>query len=141
MLISAVSIVSAGGYGSKGSSSGGGGYGGGSSLGGGGGGYGGGLGGFGGGRGGGGGGGFAGGIIPAAIQTTHNIEFREVPSTGSVQPAVIEVGSQSLPVMILFRSSSSTLNVQQMHDSAQGSVQESSSEGKGFKCSKNLQKN
>ena len=70
----------------------------------------------------------AGQIVPAAIQTRHSVEFRDVPSTGSVNPTVVEVGASSLPVTILFRSASSSLNVQQAHDGAQGSVQESSSE-------------
>ncbi|KPM04635.1 DFP2-like protein 14 [Sarcoptes scabiei] len=130
VFASCLAIASAAGYGGKsGGSSGG--YGGGSS-----GGYGGGASfgglGLGGGFGGSGrgvpGSSIAGQIIPIAVQSNHQIEFRDVPSTGAVTPAVIEVGAQSLPVMILFRSSSSTLNVQQMHDGAQGSVQESSSE-------------
>ena len=32
-----------------------------------------------------------GGVIPAAIQTRHQISYREVPSSGFVQPATIEV--------------------------------------------------
>ena len=35
----------------------------------------------------------AGQVIPAAIQTLHNIEFRDVPSTGSVAPTTVEVSS------------------------------------------------
>ena len=67
-------------------------------------------------------------VIPAAIQTHHQIEFRDVPSTGMVNPTTIEVGANSVPLNILFRSASSNLNIQQAHDGAQGSVQESQSE-------------
>lgn len=77
----------------------------------------------------GGGSGYSGGVIPAAIQTRHNIEFREVPSTGSIQPATIEVGASSIPLNILFRSASSSLNVLQHHQGAAGDTQESESEG------------
>lgn len=73
---------------------------------------------------------YSGGAIPAAIQTRHNIEFREIPSTGSIQPATIEVGASSIPLNILFRSASSSLNVLQHHQGAAGDTQESQSEGK-----------
>ena len=116
MIVSAlVACVAAGGYGGGGGGSSGGGYGGGSR-----GGYG------GGGRGGGGGG--LGQVVPAAIQTRHEIQFKDVPSTGSVEPATIDVGASSVPLQILFRSASSNLNIQQVHDGAQGSTQESNSE-------------
>ena len=86
-------------------------------------------GGFGGGYGGGyGGGGGLGQVVQAAIQTKHDIQFRDVPSTGSVAPTTIDVGASSVPLNILFRSASSNLNVLQQHDGAQGSNQESSSE-------------
>lgn len=78
--------------------------------------------------GGGGGGGYGGGVVPAAIQTRHNIEFRDVPSTGSIQPSTIEVGASSIPLNILFRSASSNLNVLQQHQGAGGDTQETSSE-------------
>jgi len=70
----------------------------------------------------------AGQTVQAAIQTRHNVEFRDVPSSGSVAPTIIEVGASSIPMTILFRSASSSLNVQQQHDGAQGSVQESQSD-------------
>ena len=117
-----VACVAAGGYGGGSS----GGYGGGSGRSSGG--YGGGSG-YGGGRGmGGGRSGGGGQVVPAAIQTRHQIEFRDVPSSGSVEPTTIEVGANSVPLQILFRSASSNLNVQQAHDGAQGSTQESQSE-------------
>ncbi len=82
----------------------------------------------GGGRGGGyGGGGGGGGIIPAAIHTRHTIDFRNVPSTGAVAPTTIEVGSNSVPLNILFRSSSSNINVQQAHEGGGGDTQHSQS--------------
>lgn len=132
-MVSVISTVSAGGYSKGGGGSSSGGYGRSIGVGGGGGQLilmgGGGGGGFGfGSNSGGNAGQFAGQLIPAAIHTVHNIEFRDVPSTGSFNPATIEVGAQSIPLMILFRSSSSTLNIQQAHDGAQGSTQESSSE-------------
>ena len=67
-------------------------------------------------------------VVPAAIQTRHQIEFRDVQSSGSVEPTTVEVGANSVPLQILFRSASSNLNVQQAHDGAQGSTQESQSE-------------
>ena len=76
----------------------------------------------------GGGSGYSGQVVNAAIQTRHEIQFRDVPSTGSVEPSTIEVGASSIPLNILFRSASSNLNVLQHHDGAQGSTQESDSE-------------
>ena len=67
-------------------------------------------------------------VVQAAIQTRHEIQFKDVPSTGSIEPTTIEVGASPLPLTILFRSASSNLNIQQAHDGAQGSVQETSSE-------------
>ena len=74
------------------------------------------------------GGNFAGGVISAAIQTRHNIEYKDVPSGGNIQPAMIEVGASPIPVNILFRSASSNLNVLQQHQGAGGDTQESQSE-------------
>ena len=110
----------AGGYGGSSSRGGGGGYGGG--------GYGGGGVSRGAGFGGMGAGGLGGQVVSAAIQTRHQVEFRDVPSTGSVEPTTIEVGAGQIPLNILFRSASSNLNIAQVHDGAQGSVQESSSD-------------
>lgn len=123
----------AAGYGGGGSM--GGGYGGGmgGGLGGGAGGYGGGMGGgaggYGGGMGGGMGGGYGGGMpIPASVQSRHNVQYMDVPSTGMVKPTSIEIGASHVPINFLFRSASSHLNVQQKHQGAPGSSQESASE-------------
>ncbi|KAH9393290.1 hypothetical protein TYRP_021980 [Tyrophagus putrescentiae] len=122
LIISALIAVAAA-YGGGGGRSSGGGYGGGMSRSSGGG-YGGGS-----GRGGSGGrGGGEGQVIPAAIQSRHQIEFRDVPSTGEVSPTTIEVGAGQIPLNILFRSASSNLNIQQSHEGAGGSNQETSSE-------------
>lgn len=67
-------------------------------------------------------------LIPIAIQTRHNIEYRKVPSTGSIQTATVEVGANSIPINVIFRSASSLLNVLQQHQGALGDVQESSSQ-------------
>jgi len=45
-----------------------------------------------------------------------------------VKPTTIEVGANSVPLNIVFRSASSALNIQQQHEPAQGSTQETSSE-------------
>ena len=74
-------------------------------------------GGYGGGSSGGYGGGLSGGqTVAAAIQTRHQLSYVDVPTTRNLNPATIEIGASQLPVTILFRSSSSSLNVQQAHD-------------------------
>lgn len=96
-----------------------------------GGGYGGGFGGgLGGGFGGGGygGGGYGGGVIPAAIQSRHNVQYYDVPSSGYAKPVTVEVGANSVPLNVLFRSASSALNVQQYHQGAKGGYQETQSQ-------------
>ena len=80
-----------------------------------------------------GGGGYGGGVIPAAIQSRHNIQYYDVPNSGYIQPTTIEVGANQIPLNILFRSASSSLNVQQKHESAQGSYQKSQSEDEPHK--------
>lgn len=63
------------------------------------------------------GGGYGGGqTVAAAIQTRHQLSYVDVPTTRNLNPATIEIGASQLPVTILFRSSSSSLNVQQAHD-------------------------
>ncbi|OTF72164.1 hypothetical protein BLA29_011543 [Euroglyphus maynei] len=54
--------------------------------------------------------------VSAAVQTRHQVNFVDVPTTQNLQPTTIEIGASQLPVTILFRSSSSSLNVQQFHD-------------------------
>ncbi|KAH9521070.1 uncharacterized protein LOC124496166 [Dermatophagoides farinae] len=66
--------------------------------------------------------------VAAAIQTRHELNFVHVPTTQNLKPTTIEIGASKLPITILFRSSSSSLNVQQAHDGATGSTQETSSE-------------
>ncbi|XP_046914710.2 uncharacterized protein LOC124495388 [Dermatophagoides farinae] len=119
VVASLIACVSAGGYGGGSS----GGYSSGGSRGGG---YGGGRG-FGGGMSFGGGGG-GGQTVQAAVVSNHRVEFRDVPSSGGASPTTIEVGANAVPVNLLFRSASSNLNIQQAHDGAGGSVQESQSE-------------
>ena len=58
----------------------------------------------------------AGQVIPAAVQTRHSIEYRDVPSSGAVNPTTIEVSSNANPVNIVFKSQSSNLNIQQVHE-------------------------
>ncbi|KAI2807972.1 hypothetical protein BLOT_005913 [Blomia tropicalis] len=74
------------------------------------------------------GGGYGGGVIPAAIQSHHSVQYYDVPSTGYIQPTTIEVGANSVPLNILFRSASSHLNVQQYHEGARGDSQETYSQ-------------
>ena len=121
--VALISCGNAGGGGGYGGSSGGGSYGGSS-----GGSYGGGAGGYGGGSSGG-GGGFAGGIIPAAIQTRHTVDVRQVDLPQEpIQPQTVLVDAGVIPLTILFRSASSSLNVLQQHIGGQGDTQESQSE-------------
>lgn len=77
---------------------------------------------------GGGGSTFSGGIIPAAIQSNHRIDFRDVPTQRDIQGATIEVGASVIPLNIIFKSASSNLNVLQQHEGAAGGQQETSSE-------------
>ncbi|XP_017487061.1 PREDICTED: pupal cuticle protein 36a-like [Rhagoletis zephyria] len=73
-------------------------------------------------------GGGGGQVVQAAVQSKHQIEYRDVPSSQETVPTTIEVGANSVPLNILFRSASSNLNIQQMHEGAGGSNQETSSE-------------
>jgi hypothetical protein len=75
------------------------------------------------------GGGFAGGIIPAAIQTRHTVDVRPVSLPSEpIQPQVVLVDAGIIPLTILFRSASSSLNVLQQHIGGAGDTQESKSE-------------
>ncbi|KAH9388827.1 hypothetical protein TYRP_008174 [Tyrophagus putrescentiae] len=74
------------------------------------------------------GGGQGGQTIQAAVKTVHNVQYYDVPSSGSLNPTTIEVGASVPTITILFRSASSNLNIKQIHDGAQGSTQETSSE-------------
>ncbi|KPM04088.1 DFP2-like protein 11 [Sarcoptes scabiei] len=67
--------------------------------------------------------------IRAAVQTRHSIEFRDVPAQQTIHEIpIIMVGARSVPLNILFQSRSSQLHIQNEHEPAQGSVQETSSE-------------
>jgi hypothetical protein len=68
--------------------------------------------------------------IPAAVQSTHTVEIQTVniPHT-PIQPQVIEVDANVLPLTIHFRSASSHVNVLQSHQGGGGGeVQQTSSE-------------
>lgn len=69
-------------------------------------------------------------ILSAAVHTRHTVNYKDVPLEPSkpIRPTVVEVVASPAPLNILFRSSSSALNVQQNHESEPGSVQESNSE-------------
>lgn len=66
--------------------------------------------------------------MPLSIQSYHNVKYYSVPSSGYAKPVSIEIGASHIPVNFLFRSASSNLNVQQYHQGAKGSNQESQSE-------------
>ena len=69
------------------------------------------------------------GPISAAIRTSHHMDFIDMPNMeDNVKSSTIEVAAKPLPLNILFRSASSTLNLMHQHDPAMGEVQESSSE-------------
>lgn len=72
----------------------------------------------------------ASGAVPAAIHTQHSVEFNDVPTNhlDEIKPTMVEVGASSIPLYILFRSTSSTLNVRQQHEGEPATVQETSSE-------------
>ena len=69
-----------------------------------------------------------GGAIPAAIRSHHSVRYYEVPSSGYARPTNVVVDANTVPMNILFRSASSALNVQQYHNGAPGSYQETQSE-------------
>lgn len=66
--------------------------------------------------------------VPAAVVTRHRIHYYEVPTVSNTKPTTIEVGVRPLPINILLRSSSSQLNIEQLHEGGQGSFQETKSE-------------
>ena len=67
-------------------------------------------------------------VAPLAVQSTHQVQYRDVPSGGLISPISVDVPANAVPVNLVFRSASSQLNVQQAHESATGSFHESSSE-------------
>ena len=77
--------------------------------------------------GGGGGGGYGGHVVPAAVQSHQTIKYYEVPSYVHIQPTTIDVPANVLPVQFIFRSSSSHINVKQVHEGAAGTHKETHS--------------
>ncbi|KAH9406740.1 hypothetical protein TYRP_012999 [Tyrophagus putrescentiae] len=72
---------------------------------------------------------YGGQVIPAAIQSKHQVSYYEVPSTNEpAKPTTIEVGASSVPLNILFRSASSNLNIKQAHEGSHGTTQETESQ-------------
>jgi ribosomal protein S25 len=67
-------------------------------------------------------------VAPLAVQTSHQVQYADVPSGGQINPISVEIDANPIPINMLFRSASSQLNVQQAHQGAAGSAQESSSE-------------
>ncbi|KAJ6220896.1 hypothetical protein RDWZM_006708 [Blomia tropicalis] len=54
--------------------------------------------------------------VKAAIQTTHTIDYKEVPNEQSnIMPQTILVEANNIPLKILFQSKSSDLNIQSEH--------------------------
>lgn len=71
----------------------------------------------------------SGGPIVVSVQSKHNVQYYDVPSTGNyAAPTDIEVSASAAPINLLFRSASSYINVKQLHQGAEGSNQESESE-------------
>lgn len=70
----------------------------------------------------------AGGPIQGAIQSRQSVQVYDVPSSGPVAPINIDIGANTIPVNMMFRSRSSALNVQQMHEGQAGSFQETASQ-------------
>ncbi|XP_054166942.1 KH domain-containing protein 3-like [Oppia nitens] len=67
------------------------------------------------------------GPVEAAVHTRRTVELRQVPvQQDYIQPQIIEVNSDNMPVQINFRSSSSPVQVQQTHTPSQGSTEHSS---------------
>lgn len=67
-------------------------------------------------------------VVPAAVQSRHMVSTIDVPSGGLIAPTTIDVGASQAPINMIFRSASSALSVQGVHQSAPGSVQESVSQ-------------
>jgi hypothetical protein len=67
-------------------------------------------------------------VAPLAVQTSHQVQYADVPSGGSISPISVDVDANPIPINMVFRSASSLLNVEQAHQGTAGSVQESASE-------------
>nr|XP_027202672.1 calphotin-like isoform X2 [Dermatophagoides pteronyssinus] len=67
-------------------------------------------------------------IVSAAIQSRHNIQYYDVPTSRQITPISIDIGANVIPVSMVFRSASSQLSVEQNHLNQGGSVQETASQ-------------
>lgn len=61
-------------------------------------------------------------IVSAAIQSRHNIQYYDVPTSRQITPISIDIGANVIPVSMVFRSASSQLSVEQNHLNQGGSV-------------------
>lgn len=69
--------------------------------------------------------------IKLPIFRRHFVQFNTIPAPMSNVPATtVEIGSSPTPLNILFRSSSTPLNIQQLHEGALGSFKKTESTGK-----------
>lgn len=69
------------------------------------------------------------GPINAAIQSTHQLQFHDVPSSSSpAEPVTIEVAPNQNEIQFRFKSASSKLNIESEHEPSPGSYSETSSE-------------
>lgn len=68
------------------------------------------------------------GPINAAIQSTHQLQFHDVPSSSSpAEPVTIEVAPNQNEIQFRFKSASSKLNIESEHEPSPGSYSETSS--------------
>ena len=67
-------------------------------------------------------------ITMSAIQSRHNIRYVDVPVDNVLKPSVVQIASRAIPVVLLFKSTSTQLNVRQLHETSRGSTQETNSE-------------
>ena len=79
-------------------------------------------------------------VIQAAVQSKHEIQFRDYPTTGNIVPTIVEVGAISVPLHILFKSASSSLKIHQAHEGSEGSIQETESEDEPHRLVHRLKK-
>lgn len=73
--------------------------------------------------------GYSGGLIPAAIQSRRTVQFYDVPTVlAAPAPLSIDVPANQQPINFLFRSASSPLNLESVHQALAGSYDETSSQ-------------
>lgn len=69
--------------------------------------------------------------IRLPIFRRHFLHYMDVPTpVANIPPTTVEIGSAPAPLNILFRSSSTPLNIQQLHEGAMGSFKKTESTGK-----------